>query len=98
MYLLMHASSQCTEYVYAACSAAQAAWRAMEGLVSEGLVRSLGIQDASVEALGEVLGYAAIPPAVHSLEVHPGNRNDALLAFCRSQVGRNAARVRANAL
>ena len=72
--------------VHVAFSGAQAAWRAMEGLVSEGLVRSLGIQDASVEALTEVLGYAAIPPAVHSLEVHPGNRNDALLAFCRSQV------------
>lgn len=70
------------------CSGAQVAWRAMEGLVSEGLVRSLGIQDASVEVLTEVLGYAAIPPAVHFLVVHPGNRNDALLAFCRCQVRR----------
>ena len=60
----------------------------MEGLVAEGLVRSLGIQDASVEALSEVLGYAAIPPAVHSLEVTPEKRNDALLAFCRCQVSR----------
>ncbi len=63
----------------------------MEGLVAEGLVRSLGIQDASVEALSEVLGYAAIPPAVHSLVVHPGNRNDALVAFCRCQVRRAGA-------
>ena len=34
----------------------------------------------------EIMGCARILPVVNSLEVHPGHRNDALLAFCRSQV------------
>lgn len=65
---------------------AQAAWHAMEKLVDDGLVRSIGLQDGSIEQLTEVMGSARIAPSVNSLEVHPGNRNDALLAFCRSQV------------
>jgi diketogulonate reductase-like aldo/keto reductase len=63
----------------------QAAWRELEALVAEGSVRSLGLQDASIEALGDVMGCGRVLPVVHSLEVHPGHRNDALLAFCRSQ-------------
>ena len=64
----------------------QAAWKAMEQLVDEGLVLSIGLQDADIEDVTAVMEYARITPAVNSLEVHPGNRNDALLAFCRSQV------------
>ena len=58
----------------------------MEQLVDEGLVLSIGLQDADIEDVTAVMEYARITPAVNSLEVHPGNRNDALLAFCRSQV------------
>ncbi|CAK0782431.1 hypothetical protein CVIRNUC_005684 [Coccomyxa viridis] len=63
----------------------KAAWKAMEQLVDEGLVLSIGLQDADIEDVTAVMEYARITPAVNSLEVHPGNRNDALLAFCRSQ-------------
>ena len=49
-------------------------------------MRSIGLQDAGIEALTDVMGSARILPVVNSLEVHPGHRNDALLAFCRSQV------------
>lgn len=64
----------------------QAAWKGMEQLVDEGAVLSIGVQDADVDDVTAVMEYARITPAVNSLEVHPGNRNDALLAFCRSQV------------
>ena len=64
----------------------QAAWKAMEQLVDEGQVLSIGLQDADIEDVTAVMEYARILPTVNSLEVHPGNRNDALLAFCRSQV------------
>ena len=64
----------------------QAAWEAMEYLVDEGKLRSIGLQDASVQQVTEVMGSARITPAVNSVEVHPGNRNDELLAFCRCQV------------
>jgi len=58
----------------------------MEQLVDDGLVLSIGVQDADIDDVTAVMEYARITPAVNSLEVHPGNRNDALLAFCRSQV------------
>ena len=64
----------------------QAAWKAMEQLADEGLVLSIGLQDADIDDVSAVMEYARITPAANSLEVHPGNRNDALLAFCRSQV------------
>lgn len=68
----------------------QAAWKGMEQLADEGLVLSIGLQDADVDDVSAVMEYARITPAVNSLEVHPGNRNDALLAFCTSQVTRLA--------
>ena len=58
----------------------------MEQLADEGLVLSIGLQDADIGDVTAVMEYARITPAVNSLEVHPGNRNDALLAFCNSQV------------
>lgn len=64
----------------------QAAWTTMEALADEGKLRCIGLQDASIEQLAEVMGSARILPVINSVEVHPGNRNDALLAFCRCQV------------
>lgn len=66
-------------------AAFKAAWETMESLVDEGKLRVIGLQDASVKQLTEVMGSARIVPAVNSVEVHPGNRNDELLAFCRCQ-------------
>ena len=63
----------------------------MEQLVDEGLVLSIGLQDADINDVTAVMEYGRITPAVNSLEVHPGNRNDALLAFCRSQVSTSPA-------
>ena len=57
----------------------------MEALVDEGKLRSIGLQEASMQVT-EVTGSARITPAVNSVEVHPGNRNDELRAFCRCQV------------
>ncbi|KAK9915836.1 hypothetical protein WJX75_004875 [Coccomyxa subellipsoidea] len=66
-------------------TAFKAAWTTMEALVDEGKLRCIGLQDASIEQLAEVMGSARILPVINSVEVHPGNRNDALLAFCRCQ-------------
>ncbi|PRW56478.1 aldo-keto reductase family 4 member C9-like [Chlorella sorokiniana] len=57
-------------------------WQAMEGLVREGLVRSIGTSNFGAKKLADILSYAQIPPAVCQVEVHPYHRNDALLAFC----------------
>ena len=36
----------------------------MEGLVREGLVRSIGVSNFGARKLAEILSYAQIPPAV----------------------------------
>lgn len=38
--------------------------QAMEGLVREGLVRSIGVSNFGVKKLADLLSYATIPPAV----------------------------------
>jgi len=58
-------------------------WRAMESLVKEGLVRSIGTSNFSAKKLQEIVGYAEIQPSVCQVEVHPYFRNDALISWCR---------------
>ncbi|KAI7845264.1 hypothetical protein COHA_001306 [Chlorella ohadii] len=57
-------------------------WQAMEGLVREGLVRTIGTSNFGAKKLADILSYAQIPPAVCQVEVHPYHRNERLLAFC----------------
>ena len=42
----------------------QETWQALEGLVDEGLVRSIGMSNFSARKIGAVLEYARIRPAV----------------------------------
>lgn len=65
--------------------APQDTWQAMEGLVREGLVRSIGVSNFSARKLERLAGYATIAPAVCQVEMHPYFRNDALLAWCQSR-------------
>ncbi|TRM62592.1 NADP-dependent oxidoreductase domain-containing protein [Schizophyllum amplum] len=48
-----------------------ALWVAMEGLVKDGLARSIGVSNFKVEDLEAVLAEASIPPAVNQIELHP---------------------------
>jgi diketogulonate reductase-like aldo/keto reductase len=59
------------------------AWKAMEGLVASGKVRSIGkilsisiltsegVSNFNVSQLQKLLKTAKIPPAVHQIEIHP---------------------------
>ena len=58
-------------------------WQALEGLVKEGLVRSIGTSNFSAKKQAEIMEYAEILPAVCQVEVHPYHRNDALIAWCK---------------
>ena len=42
----------------------QETWKALEGLVDEGLVRSIGMSNFSARKIGAVLEYARIRPSV----------------------------------
>jgi alcohol dehydrogenase (NADP+) len=57
-------------------------WEAMESLVRDGLVRSIGTSNFSAKKLADIASYATVQPSVCQVEVHPYHRNDALLSFC----------------
>ncbi|TPX18671.1 uncharacterized protein E0L32_002528 [Thyridium curvatum] len=60
----------------------QPTWRAMEKLVDEGLVRSLGVSNFTAAHLTALLGYARVKPVVNQVEIHPYLPNAALVDFC----------------
>ncbi|KAK9802610.1 hypothetical protein WJX73_002049 [Symbiochloris irregularis] len=61
------------------------AWRGMEALVKEGLVRSIGLYGGGLEALQSVTAICKIAPAVIATELHPHCCNLELLDFCKSK-------------
>ena len=60
-------------------------WGAMEELVWAGLVRRIGVCNASTALLRDLLASVRIPPAVLQVELHPLLTQEKLLRFCREQ-------------
>lgn len=56
-------------------------WPAMEKLVAEKKVRSIGVSNFPVVLVHDLLTYAKIPPAVNQIEVHPFNQSDNLINY-----------------
>jgi len=63
----------------------QETWRAMESLVTAGLVRNIGVSNFNVALLRDLLSYAEIAPAVLQIESHPYLTQERLLRFCREE-------------
>ncbi|KAG0373813.1 hypothetical protein BGX24_011214 [Mortierella sp. AD032] len=64
----------------------QQSWKAMEKLVAEGKVKSIGVSNYGVQHLKELLhdSGATIRPAVNQIEVHPwGTRSD-IVSYCHA--------------
>ncbi len=49
----------------------QAAYRALESLLADGLVRAIGVSNFMVEHLTRLLERASVVPAVNQIELHP---------------------------
>ena len=60
-------------------------WRALERLVDDGLCKSIGLSDITLEKLREIVAAARIKPAVVQVESHPYLPEWNLLEFCREQ-------------
>ena len=60
-------------------------WQAMEELVSEGLVHSIGVSNFSAKKVDDILTYAKVAPSVLQVEVHPYWRQDSLLKYCKEK-------------
>ena len=59
-------------------------WEAMEQLVKEGLVKSIGVSNFTAMMLLDMLTYAKIRPAINQIELHPYNSQNQLLEFCKA--------------
>ena len=57
-------------------------WRALEALVAEGVVRSIGVSNFPLVLLADLRAGARIPPAVIQVECHPYLAQSPLLAYC----------------
>lgn len=57
-------------------------WHAMEELQRSGLVKNIGVSNFNIGLLRDVLTYAAIPPAVLQVEMHPYLTQEKLVRFC----------------
>jgi len=57
-------------------------WRAMERLVTEGLVRHIGTSNVTIPKLRLILRDAAIKPAINEMELHPCFQQGELFQFC----------------
>ncbi|XP_067854341.1 aldo-keto reductase family 1 member B1-like [Heptranchias perlo] len=60
-------------------------WRAMEQLVDEGLVKSIGVSNFNISQLQRLLSMARIIPAVNQVELHPYLTQPELVEFCVSR-------------
>lgn len=63
----------------------QETWRAMERLVEEGLVKSIGVANFTAPMLVDLLSYAKVKPVMNQIELHPLHAQDDLVKFCQSQ-------------
>jgi aldehyde reductase len=60
-------------------------WKAMEGLVKAGLVKSIGVSNFNSEQLQRVLDMCEIKPVVNQVECSPRLNQKRLIRFCKSK-------------
>lgn len=58
-------------------------WTEMEKLVDEGLVKSIGVSNFSIQSLSDLLTFARIKPVVNQVEVHPYLNQAPLIQFAK---------------
>jgi len=57
-------------------------WKAMEKCVEQGLIKSIGVSNFSIDQLKRILEIATIKPAVNQVECHPFLQQNDLIKFC----------------
>jgi alcohol dehydrogenase (NADP+) len=63
-------------------------WRAMEGLVADDAVRTIGVCNVSVDELERLHDLSSVPPRVVQVEHHPLAPRDGLVEWCHDHGAR----------
>ncbi len=63
----------------------QDTWRAMEELVDEGKIKTIGLSNFTLTYLRPLLDHARIKPAINQIEFHPGYWQPQLYDFCQNE-------------
>lgn len=58
-------------------------WKELEDCVREGLIKSLGLSNFSVQLMLDILTYCEIKPVINEVELHPYLQQKKLIEFCR---------------
>ncbi|XP_046846962.1 9,11-endoperoxide prostaglandin H2 reductase-like isoform X2 [Xenia sp. Carnegie-2017] len=58
-------------------------WKALEKLLREGRVKSIGVSNYTVKHLEEMKTYSTVLPAVNQVEYHPYLNQKTLLKYCK---------------
>lgn len=61
------------------------AWKAMEELYEEGLIRAIGVSNFNIHHLDYLLLNSRITPAVNQVELHPYNAQPELAGYCHDK-------------
>ncbi|VDD83741.1 unnamed protein product [Mesocestoides corti] len=67
------------------CQSLEETWKAMECLVAEGLVKSIGVSNFNTKQLDRIISVASIMPAVNQIEVSVDLLNTKLIEYCHSK-------------
>lgn len=59
-------------------------WRALERLLADGRVRSIGVSNYMAHHLRELLDHATVLPAVNQVELHPFHQQREAVEVCRA--------------
>ncbi|HFI0257077.1 TPA: aldo/keto reductase [Streptococcus suis] len=62
-----------------------ATWKAMEELVAEGKIRTIGVSNFMIHHLEELLKTATIVPAVNQIRLAPGVYQEDIVAYCKDK-------------
>ncbi|KAJ2852680.1 hypothetical protein IWW36_000037 [Coemansia brasiliensis] len=60
-------------------------WKAMEAMVDQGKVRSIGVSNFNKKILEKMLPQCRIKPVTNQVEVHPYNPEHELVKYCQQQ-------------
>lgn len=60
-------------------------WSAMEYLLSQNLVKSIGISNFKIHHIEHLLSFAKTKPVVNQIELHPGFQQTEIVKYCKSQ-------------